>query len=216
MAEYLRYVIRNIEPIRIADESTSQSGQTNTLRYIPGTTIRGLVINALAATECFTEWKEQLFAKETAYLNAFLMANDKELLPSPKGFYEDKSTAEDKKKIQNVVLAGEFEEGYKRAGLGRYSYFEDDCIRYYNVDTGSDMKIKINTEPEEERNMFRNEYIMPGHMFCGYIKIGFPEVKEKLADIFKGCIVLGNARSAGLGKCEVVSCEFVKKLPYQE
>lgn len=216
MAEYLRYVIRNIEPIRIADESTSQSGQTNTLRYIPGTTIRGLVIHALAANACFTQWKERLFDKEMVYLNAFLMANGKELLPSPKGFYEDKSVVEGKKKIQNVVLAGEFEEGYKRASLGRYSYFEEDCIRYYNVDTGSDMKIKINTELDEERNMFRNEYIMPGHLFCGYIKIGFPEVREALEDIFKGCIVLGNARSAGLGKCEVVSCEFVKQLPYEE
>ena len=216
MADYLRYVIRNIEPIRIADESSSQSGQTNTLRYIPGTTIRGLVINALAANECFTQWKERLFGKEMAYLNAFLMADGKELLPSPKGFYEDKSTAEDKKEIQNVVLAGKFKEGYKRAALGRYSYFEEDCIRYYNVDTGSDMKIKINTELGEDRNMFRNEYIMPGHLFCGYIKIGFPEVKETVARIFKDCIVLGNARSSGLGKCEVVSCDFVKELPYQE
>ena len=68
MARYLRYVIKNIEPIRIADESTSQRGQTNTLRYIPGTTIRGLVIGALAKESDFEEqWKEKLFSKDTAY-----------------------------------------------------------------------------------------------------------------------------------------------------
>ena len=40
MAKYLRYVIKTVEPIRISDDSMSQSGQTDTLRYIPGTTIR--------------------------------------------------------------------------------------------------------------------------------------------------------------------------------
>ena len=48
MAEYIRYKIINTEPLRIADDSTSQSGQTTTLRYIPGTTVRGFVINQLA------------------------------------------------------------------------------------------------------------------------------------------------------------------------
>lgn len=216
MAEYLRYVLKNIEPVRIADDSTSQSGQTNTLRYIPGTTIRGLVINALAKENNFEEWKEKLFAKDTAYLNAYPMAGEKELLPSPKGFYEDKLAVEGKKEIQNVVLNGDFTEGYKRAGLGRYCYFEEDCICYYNVETGSDMKIKINTELGEKRNVFRNEYIMPGQVFCGYIKIGFPELKEKLTSIFKNYVILGNARSAGLGKCRVLDCEVVTSLPYAD
>lgn len=216
MAKYLRYVIKNVEPLRIADDSTSQRGQTNTLRYIPGTTIRGLVIHALTAEENFEEeWKEKLFSKETAYLNAVLMAGNRELFPSPKGFYEDRFDKDGKKKIENVVV-GEFTEGYKRAGLGRYSYFEEDCIRYYNVATGSDLKIKINTTQDEKRNVFRNEYIMPGQVFCGYIKIGFPELEEKLKAVFQGCIILGNARSAGLGKCKVLNCDVVDEIPYAE
>lgn len=36
MSNYFRYVIKNMEPLRIADDSSSQNGQTNTLRYIPG------------------------------------------------------------------------------------------------------------------------------------------------------------------------------------
>ena len=48
MTEYIKYQIKNIEPLRIADDSTSQNGQTTTLRYIPGTTIRGWIINQLA------------------------------------------------------------------------------------------------------------------------------------------------------------------------
>ena len=214
MAEYLRYVIRNTEPVRIADDSTSQSGQTNTLRYIPGTTIRGLIVNALAAEQDFEQNKQKLFSEEIAYLNAYPMVGDKELLPSPKGFYEDKSEAEEKKKIENVVINGKFKEGHKRANLGRFSYIEEDCIRYFNVDTGSEMKIKMNLSSKEKQNVFRNEYMMPGQVFCGYIKLGYPELAEKIRSVFGTSIVLGNARSAGLGKCEVLSCEFVKELPY--
>ena len=45
---YIRYILKNIEPLRITDNSTSQSGQMDTLTYIPGMTIRGVVISALA------------------------------------------------------------------------------------------------------------------------------------------------------------------------
>ena len=214
MAEYLRYVIRNIEPVRIADDSTSQSGQTNTLRYIPGTTIRGLIINALAGNEEFEQIKQKLFSEKMAYLNAYPMAGERELFPSPKGFYEDKSDAEGKKEIENVVVNGEFTEGSKRAGLGKFSYIEENCIHYFNVDTGSELKIKINLREGEERKVFRNEYIMPGQVFCGYIKLGCPELAERIRSVFESGIVLGNARSAGLGKCEVLFCEQVKELPY--
>ena len=47
MAVYIKYRLRNDEPFRIADDSTSQRGQVQTLTYIPGSTMRGVVINAL-------------------------------------------------------------------------------------------------------------------------------------------------------------------------
>lgn len=34
--------------------------------------------------------------------------------------------------------------------------------------------------------------------------------------MFEKELILGNARSSGFGKCEVVSCELIKELPYQE
>ena len=48
--KYIRYIVKNDEPLRIADDSTSQNGQTVTLRYIPGTTIRGYIVNQLVYT----------------------------------------------------------------------------------------------------------------------------------------------------------------------
>ena len=71
MTEYIKYQIKNIEPLRIADDSTSQNGQTTTLRYIPGTTIRGWIINQLAKRADFENLKKDLFSDNVRYLNAY-------------------------------------------------------------------------------------------------------------------------------------------------
>ena len=216
MPAYLRYVLHNIEPIRIADDSTSQNGQTVSLRYIPGTTIRGLVVNKLAKEDNFEKIKKSLLSNEVQFLNAYLSVKEgkieKELLPSPKGFYEDKNETE----LQNVVCNGTFTDGFKRAKLGRYCYIEDNCIHYYNVDTGSDMKIKINLAKDEKQNVFRNEYIAPNHIFTGYIAVKDSSLKGIIKDVLKETVIIGNSRSAGLGKCRVLECEYVDKIPFEE
>lgn len=217
MSGYLRYEIRNIEPLRIADDSRCQSNQARTLRYIPGTTIRGYVINELAGTEAFEKVRRILFSQDVRFMNAYIKADGRELLPSPKGFYEDKTMAEGKKKVENVVINGDFSEGYKRAAIGQYCYFEDDCIHYYSVETDSDMKIKINLAEGEKKNVFRNEYMTCDHIFTGYIAVNQPEVKDLIKSVFdKKIITLGNARSAGFGKCSVLSCEEISGLPYED
>ena len=43
MGKYIKYTIKTLEPVRIADDSLSHNGQAETLRYIPGSTIRGVV-----------------------------------------------------------------------------------------------------------------------------------------------------------------------------
>ena len=216
MTTYLKYIIKNMEPVRIADDSNSQSGQTEILRYIPGTTIRGLVINALSSADEteFEKIKKQLFTSHVRYLNAYLSTYAEELFPSPKGFYEDKTAPDGKKEIQNVVVSGKFTEGYKRASLGRYCFVAEDCIHYYNVDTGSDMKIKMNVNSNEKQNVFRNDYISPNHIFTGYIGSDDKELLEKIRSVFGRDIFLGNGRSSGLGRCRVLKCEYTDVPPY--
>ncbi len=216
MSEYLKIVLQNSQPIRISDDSTSQSGQTVSLRYIPGTSIRGIVVNALAGAEDFSEIKKTLFSSKVRYLNAYLTDGERTLIPSPKGFYEDKTENKCRKAIENVVIDGEFTEGQKRASLGRFCRIEDRWIFYYNVDTGSDMKIKINLGEGEKQNVFRNEYIAPGHVFTGYIAIEDEGLKDRIKAVFSRSIIVGNGRSAGLGKCRVLSCEYTDGLPYEE
>ncbi|MCI9101286.1 MAG: hypothetical protein HFH59_05440 [Lachnospiraceae bacterium] len=216
MSKYLKIVMQNLEPIRISDDSTSQSGQTVSLRYIPGTAVRGIVVNALAGTDEFEKIKKTLFSTKVRYLNAYLTDGEKELIPSPKGFYEDKTETDDRKKLENVVINGQFTEGQKRASLGRFCRIEEGCIFYYNIDTGSDMKIKINLKDEEKQNVFRNEHMASGHVFTGYIVVEDEDLKERIREVFSQDIIIGNGRSAGLGKCRVLSCDYVDDLPYKE
>ncbi len=213
MSIYLKIVFQNVEPVRVADDSTSQNGQTVTLRYIPGTALRGVVINKLAQEKDFEALKKSLFSSNIRYLNAYLTDGDRELIPSPKGFYEDKAQCQGRKPLNNVVVNGEFDEGKKRASLGRFSYIDQGCIYYYNVDTGSDLKIKIN---DEKQNVFRHEYMCAGYTFTGYIAVDDNTLRDRIKQVFAEPFVVGNGRSAGLGKCEVIFCEYTDKLPYEE
>ena len=230
MKKYLRYEIRNLEPLRIADDSSSQRGQTAAIRYIPGSTIRGLVVNALSSDEKFESIKKRLFSSDIRFLNAYPAVSKKEneggkdkdgrkiieLIPSPKGFDEDKTECGRKAIINSLIDRNMEKNGLKRASVGRYCYLEGGCIYYYDVATGSDMKIKINLEQDEKRNVFRNEYIKPGHLFVGYIAIEAEELGKYISKVFEGQIILGNGRSAGMGKCQVESCNYCEKIPYEQ
>ena len=216
MASYLKYVFRNTEALRIADNSISQRGQTGTLRFIPGSTIRGMIINSLTKEADFDYMKPILFSERISFMNAYLSTKARTLIPSPKGFYEDKCNVEGKKAIQNVVIDGSFNEGLKRASLGRFCYLEQDCIHYYGVKTGSEMRIRIGNN-EEDRAVFRNDYIMPGQYFEGYIRLSGDEKTDKhISEIIKenSELILGNARSSGMGKCVIVEAEKSDAIPY--
>ena len=144
-----------------------------------------MVINTLAQDKDFELIKKSLFSTNIRYLNAYLTDGDRELIPSPKGFYEDKMQCQGRKLLDNVVINGEFEEGKKRASLGRFSYMDKECIYYYNVDTGSDLKIKIN---DEKQNVFRHEYICAGYTFTGYIAVDDSALRDRIKRVFHGVI----------------------------
>ncbi len=215
MSKYLRIVFQNLEPLRISDDGISQGGQTAALRYIPGSALRGVVVNALSHRPDFESMKKMLLSQEVRYLNAYPLDGERELIPSPLGFYENRVEREGKKELENVVISGSFTEGNKRAALGSFCRRDGDCIYYYTPDTGSDLKIRINPEEGGKQGVFRNEYLCAGYMFAGYIAVDAAALEEVIRDVFQKDMVLGNARSAGLGKCKILSCGYAERLPYQ-
>lgn len=69
-----KYIIQNLEPVRIADNSSSQMGQTSSLRYIPGTAVRGAVVCALLqkeGTEGFEKVRQSLLSCAVRFSNAY-------------------------------------------------------------------------------------------------------------------------------------------------
>lgn len=213
--KYLSCTFKNISPLRIADDSTSQQGQTLTLNYIPGSTIRGMVITKLSDnTEKFEEWKKYLFSNRICFENAYPMSGDKKLLPSPFGFYEDKTEEKEVKgkQIENILIDGNVTPGNKRASLGQYAYIDYNIIHYCSLEFGSDLKILSNVSDENERNIFRNQYIQKGYNFYFQIILN-DDVPQELMDAIKEIfddqkIYLGNARSNGYGQCKVEKVEF--------
>lgn len=215
MAYYLKYTIKNLEPLRISDDSISEQGQTSCLTYIPGSAIRGVIVSKLAKDADFEKGlKEKLFLEDTAFLNAYLSVGNLALLPSPKGFYEDKRIVDGKKEIQNVVVDGVFDEGMKRAGLGNVSEldFESCLIKYFSVKQNSELKIKLG----EEKNMYRNAFLEEGQMFVGAIKSSDKSILERMEKILnKDVVIIGNARSSGYGKCEIKTQQIDEVDNYQ-
>lgn len=217
MSKYLKYTIKNTAPIRIADDETSQRGQTDTLRYFPGSTIRGYVMTQLANNNQLEDNKQILFSGKVSFLNAYPSIDGREMIPSLKGYYEDKSEKAEKKELNNVLFEDVIP-GYKRAALGHFCYLEDDCIRYADVEVSED--VNINTGKEDvKRNVFRSQYIKKNQTFSGYI-VFQDEVSEDLINLisetFDQAIYLGNRRSAGYGACVCIGREVKQGLPYQE
>lgn len=223
MSRYLKYMIKNVEPLRIADDNTSQHGQTDTLRYLPGSTVRGLVINELAGKSGFEAYKKPLFSGEICFLNAYPGNEGQELIPSLKGFYEDKKEEKDgeEKKLNNVLVQ-DVEPGYKRASLGNFCYVEENCIHYSTVEAGEDLSINMGKPDEDsrsaDRTVFRSQYIKKNHTFVGYIT--FHDTVEQdlidcISEVFNKPLYFGNRRSAGYGRCICVDKGIENGMPYQ-
>ena len=225
MAKYFKYIIENEDPIRIADDSRSQSGQTETLHYIAGSTIRGLVISSAAGdAEEFEKNKPLLFTSKIRFLNAYptirtgsedAFDSFRDLMPVPKGLYANKGA---EKVIQNVVVTGSVDSTMKRAGIGDFAYIDGRCLHGASIMTGSDLKIKkqLMKKDQEDRAVFRNQYIERGYTFAGYIIMEddtYVDAIEKMFAIGQS-IYLGNGKSAGSGRCRVVCSGMVDSISY--
>lgn len=223
MSKYLKIDLKNLDPLRIADDRTSQHGQTDTLRYIPGSALRGYVMSELAKRVInFETWKPDFFNGKIRFLNAYLTVDGKEMIPSLKGFYEDKTPCVDKKKIENVIEK-DVTPGFKRAALGSYCYVDGDQINYTGIDLSEDINInngravEKRRPDEDNRNIYRSQYICKGQKFTGYVILADdldPELTLEIKELFRGDVQVGNRRSGGYGTCESICTELNGTVPY--
>lgn len=217
---YLYYKITNTEPLKIANINTSQQGQFDTVRYIPGSTLQGAVIGKIAkafSKEEFEERKKDLLGKLRFY-NAYPLIEEQDgriraLFPSPKGFYEEKASEETERgsQLANVFDTKELE-GKKRAKLKDFCYLDRDRICYTDIKRKESMNIQVD-RPDRKKNVFHSQMLKEGQNFycCIAAEEGGEECLEQIKETIGTELWLGSDKSSGLGHCTVKECG---EIPY--
>ena len=203
----IHYRLRAELPLIMTDPTRSKGYHYETLGYIPGSAIRGMVVNYLAARE--TEWFEknkEKILREINFLDAVPGWDDKTVLPSIKGFYEKK----DGSAFQSVLTDGELSPGVKRAGMGAFCTIENGKICYWSAETGAVTRIRKEKD-DQEKLMFQTHYLCEGQIFDGYILLPDEAMAEKVSKAFTQDVLLGADRFSGYGKCEVILLESCKE-----
>ncbi len=206
----IEYRFTNKQPLIIKDENTGSSNQLDTLRFIPGSSVRGFVIGRMDK-KLFSENKREILT-DTIFMNAYPIINPEISVPSPKNYY---ATKEKPHSLSSVVDDDmDISQGMKRASLGNF------CTLYKNEKNESSItytSIKLDETMNNnvgDKEIFRSRYICAGQEFGGYITAENRELADKIADILSGNdIYLGGYISHGFGRCKG-SAEIIDEKPY--
>lgn len=214
-AKYIHYRIRNEAPVIITHLSKSGDNNYETRDYIPGSAIRGMVIESIISddSEYFEHNKIKLLSDDIRFLNAFPNPEPDKLaaLPSIKGFYEDKNGSN----FTSVIVNSDFKPGLKRAKLGSFCAVDNyGNIKYWNADTDGVMRIKRNID--EDSLPFRTRCLSPGQVFDGFIVLKDASMASAIMKAFNKTLWIGADRYEGFGKCIVEKCESVDIMPVEK
>ena len=214
MRKYITFDIINIEPLKVEDRNASKPGETATMHYIPGTTVRGMIINAISESEKFGEIKAELLSDKTAFFDAYPTINGKMSIPSLMGFYESKKGDGS---LQNVLVQDP-DPAFKRAGLGDFCQINDDTVSFGTIAEREIMNTNINyTEKNNGKQMvFRSDAIRKGYCFKGIIAVSSDAVQSQIEKVLNenGDFFIGSSRSSGFGKIVIQNVAVSDELPY--
>ena len=198
-ASCLRYTLVTEQPVLVTDLAGSQGNGYETRPCIPGSTVRGMVMSRLSsqAPAWFRANRVSLLSDGVRFLDALPAAEGEDaVLPTPKGYYEDKAGTR-----FYSVLRDEVEPGDKRAKLGPYCALEGDVLRHWGVETGGVTRIGRNAKRDGTTAMFSTRYLAAGQTFTGYILLDDPALAEEIGRCFPETVWLGADRYEGFGCC---------------
>ncbi len=203
----IEYRFKNIQPVIIKDENIEGKNQIDTIRYIPGSSVRGFAISRMDKS-FFDANKKEILSDKVRFLNAYPIINDEISIPSPKNYYANKSDD----KVLKSILETEKDNDSKRAGLGDFCIIDNTEISCINVGLGESLNNNVH-----DREIFRSRYIAPGQNFGGYIAVDEnEEIADRIVDIMNsGNMYFGGYISHGFGKCEG-RAEKIDKMPYEK
>lgn len=209
-ASLLRYRIQLKTPLSVSSltGNTQTENYLNTRNYIPGTTIRGMVMSQLALTEpeWFEENKTALLTDSTRFSGAYPVMDEMAAVPAPMGFYEDKAQSD-----FYSVLHKDVEPAHKRAKFGAFCVQRDAVLFGMSPQMDSSMRIQRRSQNKEQEVFTSRVLCADDTVWEGYIQLDQPELAEHISKTFTDIIHLGANHYAGHGLCEVVTLDAPKQ-----
>lgn len=202
----IKYILTNSEPIKIINKQRGGENQLETLRYITGSAIRGIVINLLS--DKFNDYKSKILSDSVRFFNAYPVAKNKIAIPSPKIYYAVRTNPN---QIFSI-FSDKVPEGAKRADMGDFCILNGKEAEIIKVKLGENMSNNIG-----KKEVFRSQNISANQEFGGYIIIdNDDELADEILEIIKDCDVsVGSGTSKGYGKCRITA-EYTDIMPYSE
>ncbi len=197
-AKIIKYTITTEQPVVINHFSAGTGNYDKTRPYIPGSVLRGLIAGKLTNDPDIGN----ILSDKVRFLNALPLIDGKNSVPSPSGYYEDKS----EKTRECILNNGNLNPGLKRAKIGSYCLIDDDKFRYTNVETNGRLRINLkDKEPGSSDNkMFETSYIEQGQTFVGYIVLDDVSLSGKITSVGGNTVNIGADRYEGFGKCSLM------------
>lgn len=186
------------EPVRIVDAERGKPDETACMSYIPGTTIRGMILSRFRTELDMDEkLRRGLLGGKTRFSNAYPLVDAGRLYPSPMGFYESKLS---NGTVENILAKEDPTPGYKRAGLGEFALIDGNTIRYMSVAKKDMLGIQVSG-----KRIFRSVVLTQGQIFGGYIIAEEDEQADRIRTRLQGDFKIGSSGTTGLGACHISS-----------
>ncbi len=208
--------IINLEPLKIG-ASGSKTNQTESCKdYIPGSTLRGAMINQLVRQGSFEQNKQKILTAMACY-NSYPYRNGKLYLPTPrhlrvdkhrwrkkKAAYADRKHSHEQIELTDLLFPGKERRSSRNALEYPFLTIKDNFLTGLKVNKEYRLhhSTSINYDQEKKENLFRYQAISAGQIFRGIIH--FDHALQSLIEaVFQqdNRIYLGGSRGSGYGLC---------------
>ena len=211
----LKVRIKLVAPVIISSAS-GDSTMTQTLSYIPGSTVLGLLANLYIRQHGMEQFNRLFMMGGMRFLNLYPYVNGEEHIPCPQNLWRSKRT--DQSKLYNMFEFAEDEENSvlqlkKESSFAHRNVFDANITYLHEPKKQLAFHHKRDYDKgvSEDGVVFNYEALAPGNEFCGYIvgKEEDLELMQRLLEAQGKRLRLGKSKTAQYGKCELVESKIV-------
>ena len=208
----LTFLLRLKTPLLATQTESGEPNSATTFSYIPGSMIRGAVINRLSESArknlaIDDQLRSTYLDGATRFLNAYAAhpATKARMLPAPRSWRVDKTQVKDRRaEIFDFAIARHDQlEQPKQPKTGELTWLKDGVAALYSpgrqvmVHNASENR---NIKQTRTSTVYRYEALAEGEVFAGVI-LGSETALNEIRPLLMGEIWLGGSRTGGYGTC---------------